>query len=131
MMKQQSKEFIAGYVFSAMEYKILKQLKSENIISGKIQVPKIWFGLPCSKNVVNTLPSHLKEYYEKALVELLHDFLPVFNYFTVHIYPKEQYMLFEFLIQKKELVKEMTLKQIENKLGYKIKLISEANHYEY
>lgn len=130
-MKQQSKEFIAGYVFSAMEYKILKQLKSENIISGKIQVPKIWFGLPCSKNVVNTLPSHLKEYYEKALVELLHDFLPVFNYFTVHIYPKEQYMLFEFLIQKKELVKEMTLKQIENKLGYKIKLISEANHYEY
>ena len=55
-MQKQSKDFIIGYVFSRIEDKIIPLLSTNiNAIEGKVQVPKIWFGLPCSKDPDNTI----------------------------------------------------------------------------
>ena len=125
MMQKQSKDFIIGYVFSSIERKVTSNL-SANIdkIEGKVQVPKIWFGLPCSKDPDNTIYDCLS--YTNPLVKTLHDlYSKVLNYFSVKLYPQEQYMIFEFKAMKEEPKKKMTLKQIEKELGYKIELISE------
>ena len=127
MMQKQSKDFIIGYVFSRMEDKITPLLSANiniNIIEGKVQVPKVWFGLPCSKSLDNTIYDCTS--YTCPIVKTLHDLYPkVLTYFLVNLYPQEQYMIFDFKAMKEEPKKKMTLKQIEEKLGYKIELISE------
>lgn len=124
MMQKQSKDFIIGYVFSKMVNKIVPLLSTTNIIEGKVQVPKIWFGLSCSKSLDNTIYDCTS--YTCPLVKTLHDLYPkVLNYFSVNLYPQEQYMIFEFKAMKEEPKKKMTIKDIEKELGYKIELISE------
>ena len=125
MMQKQSKDFIIGYVFSSIEHKITPLLYT-NIdgIESKVQVPKIWFGLSCSKNPANTIYDCVS--YTCPIVKTLHDlYSKVLTYFEVNLYPKEQYMIFEFKAMKEEPKKKMTLGQIEKELGYKIELISE------
>ena len=125
MMQKQTKDFIVGYVFSSIEHKITPLLYT-NIdgIEGKVQVPKIWFGLSCSKDPDNTIYNCAS--YTCPIVKTLHDlYSKVFTYFLVNLYPKEQYMIFEFKVMKEEPKKKMTLGQIEKELGYKIELISE------
>lgn len=124
MMQKQSKDFIIGYVFSRMVNKIVPLLSTTNIIEGKVQVPKIWFGLSCSKSLDNTIYDCAS--YTCPIVKTLHDLYPkVLNYFSVNLYPQEQYMIFEFKAMKEEPKKKMTIKDIEKELGYKIELISE------
>lgn len=125
MMQKQSKDFIIGYVFSRMEDKITPLLSTNiNSIEGKVQVPKVWFSLPCSKDPDNTIYDCLS--YTNPLVKTLHDLYPnVLTYFEVNICPREQYLIFEFKVMREEPKKKMTLKQIEKELGYKIELISE------
>ena len=124
-MQKQSKDFIIGYVFSSIERKVTSNL-SANIdkIEGKVQVPKIWFGLPCSKDPDNTIYDCLS--YTNPLVKTLHDlYSKVLTYFEVNICPREQYLIFEFKAMREEPKKKMTLGQIEKELGYKVELISE------
>ena len=125
MMQKQSKDFIIGYVFSRMENKITSLLSANiNSIEGKVQVPKIWFGLPCSKRFDNTIQDCVS--YTCPIVKTLHDlYSKVFTHFSVNIYPQEQYMIFDFKVGKEEPKKKMTLKQIEKELGHRIELISE------
>ena len=124
MMQKQSKDFIIGYVFSRMEDKITPLLSTTNIIEGKVQVPKVWFGLPCSKSLDNTIYDCTS--YTCPIVKTLHDlYSKVLTYFSVNLYPQEQYMIFEFKAMKEEPKKKMTIKDIEKELGYKIELISE------
>lgn len=128
MMQKQSKDFIIGYVFSRMEDKITPLL-STNIytIEGKVQVPKVWFGLPCSKDPDNTIYDCTS--YTCPIVKTLHNlYLKVLTYFSVNLYPQGQYMIFEFKAMKEEPKKKMTFKQIEKELGYKIELISEKEY---
>ena len=124
-MQKQSKDFIIGYVFSRMEDKITPLLSANiNTIEGKVQVPKVWFGLPCSKSLDNTIYDCTS--YTTPLVKTLHDlYLKVLTYFSVNLYPQEQYMIFEFKAMKEEPKRKMTIKDIEKELGYKIELISE------
>ena len=125
MMQKQSKDFIIGYVFSRMEDKI-NPLLSANIytIEGKVQVPKVWFGLPCNKSLDNTIYDCTS--YTCPIVKTLNDlYLKVLTYFSVNLYPQEQYMIFEFKAMKEEPKRKMTIKDIEKELGYKIELISE------
>ena len=125
MMQKQTKDFIIGYVFSRMEDKITPLLSTNiNSIEGKVQVPKIWFGLPCSKRLDNSIQDCTS--YTCPIVKTLHDlYSKVFTYFSVNLYPQEQYMIFDFKVKKEEPKKKMTIKQIEKELGYKIELISE------
>ena len=125
MMQKQSKDFIIGYVFSSIERKVTSLLSANtDTIEGKVQVPKIWFGLPCNKNPYNTIYDCVS--YNNPLVKTLFDLYPkVFTYFEVNICPQEQYLVFEFKAIREELKKKMTLKQIEKELGYKIELLSE------
>ena len=125
MMQKQSKDFIIGYVFSSIEHKVTSLL-SANVytIEGKVQVPKIWFGLPCSKSLDNTIYDCTS--YTCPIVKTLHDlYSKVLTYFSVNLYPQEQYMIFDFKVGKEEPKKKMTLGQIEKELGYKVELISE------
>ena len=125
MMQKQTKDFIIGYVFSRIENKITPLLSANiNSIEGKVQVPKIWFGLSCSKSPVNTIYDCVS--YTCPIVKTLRDlYSKVFTYFEANLYPREQYMIFEFKAMKEEPKKKMTLGQIEEELGYKIELISE------
>ena len=125
MMQKQSKDFIVGYVFSSIERKVTSLLSADvYTIEGKVQVPKIWFGLPCNKDPDNTIYDCLS--YTNPLVKTLHDLYPkVLTYFEVNICPREQYLIFEFKAMREEPKKKMTLGQIEKELGYKVELISE------
>ena len=128
MMQKQTKDFIIGYVFSNIENKVTPLLSTANInsieIEGKVQVPKIWFGLSCSKDLDNTIYDCTS--YTCPIVKTLYDlYSKVLTYFSVNLYPQEQYMIFDFKVMKEEPKKKMTLKQIEKELGYKIELISE------
>lgn len=125
MMQKQSKDFIIGYVFSSIECKVTSLLSANiDTIEGKVQVPKIWFGLSCSKRLDNTIQDCVS--YTNPLVKTLYDlYSKVFTYISANLYPQEQYMIFEFKVMKEKPKKKMTLKQIEKELGYKIELISE------
>ena len=125
MMQKQSKDFIIGYVFSSIERKVTSNLSANiDTIEGKVQVPKIWFGLPCSKRLDNTIQDCVS--YTCPIVKTLHDlYSKVFTYFEVNICPREQYLIFEFKVMREEPKKKMTLKQIEKELGHRIELISE------
>ena len=125
MMQKQSKDFIIGYVFSSIERKVTPLLSANiDTIGGKVQVPKVWFGLPCSKDLDNTIYDCTS--YTCPIVNTLRDlYSKVFAYFSTNLYPQEQYMIFEFKVMKENPKKKMTLKQIEKELGYKIELISE------
>ena len=124
MMKQQSSDFIEGYVFSKIERNLsilLKQNKVYNV-TFNTSIPKIWFGLPCSQNNDVDLPNKIKEWYIEDLTKLFNAIVPD-KTLQMDIYPELQYIVFSYKIADK--VKKMTKEEIENALGYKIEIISE------
>ena len=134
-MKQQSLEFLLGYLFSEMERKIIKDITGRDY-SGiprkpdtyTAQIPLLWFGITRPNSSYHTTPMvmldvELKcEDLAKKLDETLSD---VFTKRKIHtvVFREKQYM--KFVTSAIEDRRKLTVSQIENIIGYKITIIPE------
>ena len=120
----QSTDFNAGMLYSAVEKKAVTMLKetNENVVSGAYHIPNIQVvpkGCGCvedSKVIEATIKAatdHFKAVYGKNLE------LDIYAWQRV-----KQYCGFFYRITRKEPCKEMTIADIEEALGYKIKVVS-------
>ena len=121
----QSTDFNAGMLYSAIEKKTVTMLKEtdEHSTSGAYHIPNIQVvpkGCSCvddSKVIEATIKSateHFKAVYGKTLE------LDIYAWQRV-----KQYCVFFYRITRKEIHKEMTIAEIEEALGYKIKVVGD------
>ena len=135
MMKQQSPEFLLGYLFSEIERKIIKDITGRDN-SGlprkpdtyDAQIPLLWFGITRPNSSYHTTPMVMLnvelmcEELAKKLDETLAD---VFTKRKIHtvVFRDRQYM--RFVTTAIEDRRKLTVSQIENMLGYKITIVPE------
>lgn len=128
MMKEQSLDFIKGYVYSKIEKKIYEAHvnKLTKIESGNISIPKTWFGLRAIKDKTEDLSC----FDRSVLITSIKQLCLAYNTekskydFNIVAEPDEQYILIT-VEGKRTSPKEMTVAEIEKELGYKIKIVSE------
>lgn len=127
MSKQQSMEFIAGFIFNKIE----KQLH-ENFIratahefDGMATVPKVWFGLNCSRSHLVDLNYSDKQYFIEKITSCVHEYFPAAEIKNLEIAPVQQYIRFNYTFTKRT-PKKMTVSEIEKELGYKVEIVSES-----
>ena len=123
-MFTQTQDWIVGYLFAKVEPHIIKQ---EEKINKDVYVPKFWFPElhNSSRSKLNVLSYEAKTEYASKLMKLLDEFTvrgQKMSY-TITIEPYEQYMLCRINGELPPKYKEMTVQQIEEALGYKIKVI--------
>lgn len=135
MMKQQSPEFLLGYLFSEIERKIIKDITGRDN-SGiprepntyTAQIPLLRFGITRPNSSYHTTPMVILnveltcEELAKKLDETLSD---VFTKRKIHtvVFRERQYM--KFVTTAIEDRRKLTVSQIENILGYKITIVPE------
>ena len=136
MMKQQSPEFLLGYVFSEIERKIIKDI-TVNDNSGLLrkpdtytsQIPLLWFGITRPTSSYHATPMVMLnvelmcEDLAKKLDETLSDEFPKRKIHTV-VFRDGCYM--KFVTTAVENRRKLTVSQIENLLGYKITIVPEG-----
>ena len=121
----QSTDFNAGILYSAMEKKAVKMLKEKDVHSthGEYSIPNIQV-IP--KNCATVDEGKTIDATIKAATE---HFEAVYGKtFELDIYAWQrikQYCIFFYRITRKEKYKEMTIAEIEEALGYKIKVVGE------
>lgn len=136
MMKQQSPEFLLGYLFSEIERKVIKDITGRGPIYGHCppntfvtQVPLLWFGVK-NANSKFTHPLVLEntllvaEDLCQKLDKTLQDVFTKRLFHTVVIKDKQYYKFVTTMIEDR---RRMTLSQIEDALGYKVTIVSEEN----
>lgn len=126
MVVVKQKDFILGYIFGRVEKKILQGfINKDKEIHTSVCVPKSWFGLNPTKSVSETLSFVTKEQYKRELQDILNNYNTRERWYKYEltIRPEQQYIDFAFHGYYQEPVKEMTIEEIEEKLGYKIKVI--------
>lgn len=117
--KNYSLNFIIGYIVSNIEYRVndfLKILKDNNSndFTIRVDLPYEWFKFNTKKD-------------NKIRVKTLTYLSNIFTDYKIGYdsqiisYPKE-YIMFRYKFSKKEPIKEMTLSEIEEALGYKVKI---------
>lgn len=121
----QSTDFNAGMLYSAIEKKTVAMLKetNENKVSGAYHIPNIQV-VPkgCDfiddseviEATIKAATEHFNAVYGKTLE------LDIYAWQRV-----KHYCVFFYRITRKELHKEMTIAEIEEALGYKIKVVGE------
>ena len=128
--KNKSIEFIAGYVYSNIERKLITTLqdmgyydfsdytptKDAVILQDSVLVPQCWFEKPLTlkerKIEINT-----------AIIKALFQ-LNTHYYFKIEIEEYKQYYVFNYAVGKGRIPKKMTVEEIEKELGYKVEIIS-------
>ena len=125
MMKSQSVDFLVGYAFHALDRQFVQHLannpKDVNTVFS-VSIPKLWWGTPNPCNPRSTVDTRmLIEFAEKLVATFCsaHDEFE-FNVDCIH---EHQYLRVAVTVEYKRV--EMTLAEIEQKLGYKIKLVEE------
>lgn len=135
MMKQQSPEFLLGYLFSEMERKIIKDITGRDN-SGlprkpdthTAQIPLLWFGITRPNSSYHTTPMVMLnvelmcEELAKKLDETLSD---VFTKRKIHTVVFREGCYMKFVTTAVEDRRKLTVSQIENMLGYKITIVPE------
>ena len=128
MMKEQNKEFLAGYIFAEIQRVVYKQIKKNpktiNKINDFVLVPKIWFGLKCDKNIDNFISEGVRFTLLNILYDVLKDLFPKWESIEITCQPHQQYVRFDFTMIR-QVPKKLTVEEIEKKLGYKIEIIPE------
>lgn len=136
MMKQQSPEFLLGYLFSEIERKIIKDITGGNN-SGlprkpdtyTAQIPLLWFGITKPNSIYHTTPMVMLNVecicddIAKKLDETLSDVFTKRKIQTV-FFRDSQYM--NFVTTAVEDRRKLTVSQIENLLGYKVTIVPEG-----
>lgn len=128
MMKPQSLDFIVGYVFAKMDRSIFKQFgnnDTKETLVESITVPKIWFGLSSCQQVTNDIKGDEKYLLRENICEALNSIYPRLETICERIIPEKCYIRFDFEVKYKEVVKKMTVTEIESILGHKIEIIGD------
>lgn len=123
-MKTQTHEFIKGYVFAHIHDDFLHSLVThgpDREVIGKLKVPKVWYGLRCSKCTDESIPESVICEHRAKLTSTFKDLAPKHK-INIKIYPYLQYIMFEYTIQK-DVVKKMTVAEIEEALGHPVEII--------
>lgn len=137
MMKQQSPEFLLGYLFGEMERKILKRLtdRSHVCLSGPqpdgyvVRIPLLWFGIKnatsmrVDRSAFTNAMIMADELCKKLDATLSDAFTKRIINTVVQI--DAQYLMFTTFCREDR--RRMTLSQIENALGYKVTIVSEED----
>ena len=130
MMKQQSPEFLLGYLFSEIERKIIKDITGGDN-SGlprkpdtyTAQIPLLWFGLTRPNSSYHTMNAEcMCDDLAKKLDKTLSDVFTKRKIQTV-FFRDGQYM--KFVTTAVDDRRKLTVSQIENLLGYKITIVPE------
>ena len=122
----QSTDFNAGVIYANIDKAMGSMLGSTiTSIEKEIKLPKIQVVLKSSGSIqeketldvtVDAVLEHFVAVYGECFdIEMRHYNDPI----------KKQYIVFEAKITRKELVKEMTIAEIEDALGYKIKVVGD------
>jgi hypothetical protein len=119
----QSTDFNAGVFYSAIEKATSSMIKEETFIKREFIIPAIQL-IPknCSflkeeeiiKATANAATTHFDAVYGKSFS------LDITSWLRV-----KQYVKFDYTVTRKECYKEMTVADIEEALGYKIKVVGE------
>ncbi len=120
----QSTDFNAGFIYNVLERKVLPLLKksTSGSVKDEIQIPLVQF-LPKDCNAV-TETRILSETIETALGYFEAVYGKSFNLTFENCYCVKQYYYIPYTITKKAIPpREMTVADIEQALGYRIKVI--------
>jgi hypothetical protein len=121
----QSTDFNAGVIYGMIEKEIGKLFSNTSIkcIEKEIRLPKIQVvleGAMCPTDILDTTMTTVLEHF--AAVYGNHFDIEVRHYDDVN---HKQYIVFNVQVTRKEPVKEMTVAEIEEALGYKIKVVGD------
>ena len=128
MMKEQSLDFIVGYVFARMDNSIYKHMWTEcrkDPLVESFSVPKIWFGLSSCHSYTNDIIGSKKYELIQKLTDTLNALYPKLETVCERIVPEKQYIRFDFRVKYRETIKKMTVSEIEEVLGYKIEIVGD------
>lgn len=133
MMKEQTSEFLLGYLFGELERKIVKDIAGKSTIlnacpQGKFvaQIPLLWFGVRNPNYVHPDKRADVVSLMEELCCEVdkkLKDIFPKRIFATVPRIEKQHVFFMTTMVEDR---RKMTLSQIEDALGYKITLVSEV-----
>ena len=137
MMKEQSAEFIEGYVFNALERKIIKHDQEkgiEEVFTVETCVPLLWAGIRNYIPLASIGKAKLQAVFNimvdvaKSLDSKLHDIF-LKKEFSTTVAQDRQYIKF-FTQVRTDVVKRMTVSEIESALGYKVEIVAdEIKHF--
>ena len=121
-----SHDFIEGYIFSEVESTLIRAFHDKESRWNKtVVIPKSWFGLRALNFAMLTEQEQSKLRIEiKDLLCQMNNNFRSYEY-TVIFRPYKQYIHIEIEGVVYVPVKEMTIEQIEQELGYKIKVVSD------
>lgn len=130
MMKTQTTEFILGYLFSEQERRIFKRISNKTTSMFRsptdpciTKVPLLWFGIKHRlwnhPTFINTMITA-----NDICVKLDSTLSDAFVNYDIHttVTRDKQYLSFVTVIQQKK--RKMTIKEIEDILGFEIELTS-------
>lgn len=137
MMKEQSVDFIEGYVFNTLDRKIFKhdqQQGVEQLFTVEAQVPLLWMGIRNYIPLSSIGKAKLQAVFNimvdvaKSLDSKLHDIF-LKKEFSTTVAQDRQYIKF-FTQVRTDVVKKMTVSEIESALGYKVEIVAdEIKHF--
>lgn len=121
MMKQQTPDFILGYLFNSVERKIVKAKLSTDKFPYPVteSIPLLWFGTRRSDPPASVLI--LADELCKRLDATLSDVFTKYS-LTTEVVRDQQYFTFITTIENR---RNLTVSQIEKLLGFKINIIEE------
>lgn len=123
MMTQQSVDFLVGYAFDALDRQFVTHLTNNPKDVNKVfnvSIPKSWWGTPNPCNPRSTVDTMMLLEFVEKLVATLCSAHGKFE-FNVDCIHEHQYLRVAVTVDYKRV--EMTLAEIEQKLGYRIKLV--------
>lgn len=126
-MQPQSLEMIVGYTFAGMQRRFFRlRRKNEYLEDAEltIDIPKLWFGVPNCTNSKSSATLDDQNYVIKRSCEILSIIFPDWN-ISCTSEVNHQYQQFKFKFEKKIIRQQMTIKDIEEILGYPIEIVAE------
>ena len=121
-MGKQSLDFICGVLHESMMKAVCQTNSTFEHIGASCLIPKVWFGLPCSKSEDVTLDDCTQRHFNCKLVKMSEELFSN-KRVTWYFRPFKQYIEVKYDIEKSP--KKMTVAEIEKELGYRIEIVSE------
>lgn len=128
-MKTQPLEFSIGYAFGDIErraFRLIQEKEYLEEIDLALNIPKCWFNVFRPTDKKSEVDFNDREYVMKRVIELLEPVFPKWN-ITCTSKVNEQYQQFDFHFEKKIVRQQLTVRDIEEILGYPIEIIAETS----
>ena len=126
-MQAQHLEFIVGFTFGDIERRALKLLHENKYLEDielAINIPKCWFNMIMPTSSCTFAPFEYQDYVIKHSCETLSIIFPDWN-ITCTSEVNKQYQQFKFKFEKKIVRQQLTIRDIEEILGYPIEIVAE------